>query len=157
MVDTKTVARRDITYATLDELIADAEKAAATNAPTTGNWSKGQIFEHVARVMDMNIDGFPFKVNWFFRLVSSKILLKRFLKNGMPSGFKPSKSVATKLMPDDTDEQTALQHLRTAVERMKSLDHNIDHAFFGNLNPDEARAINCRHAELHMSFIVDAE
>ena len=153
MIDTKTATRRELEYASLDELVADAERAVAEGAETTGNWSKGQIFEHIATVIDMTVHGFPFKANFLLRFIGRNFLLPRFLKQGMPTGFKPSKNVAEKVMPDETDDQAALDHLRSAVEELKQLDHNIEHAFFGNLDPDTARAINRRHAELHMSFI----
>ncbi|QEG33387.1 hypothetical protein Pr1d_06480 [Bythopirellula goksoeyrii] len=155
-VNTKTCLRRKIEYTSLDELVADAERLVAADAPTTGNWSKGQILDHVASVMEMTIDGFPMNVNWFVRFISRNVMFERFLKNGMPSGFKPSKSVAQKIMPKETDVLPALAHLRTAVERLKQLDHHVDHAFFGDLTADQARAINRRHAELHMSFIAES-
>jgi hypothetical protein len=82
-------------------------------------------------------------------------MFERFLNNGMPSGFKPSKSIAKKIMPDETDVYTALDHLRSAADRLKQLSHNVDHAFFGEISADQARAINRRHGELHMSFIAE--
>ena len=155
MIDTKTAPRRQVSYQTLDDLVADAERLSAAGAPTTGNWSRGQIFEHVALIMDMTVDGFAFTLNPIVRFFAKTLFFKRFLKNGMPSGFKPSKSVQQKVVPDETDEQEALNHLRITVERLKQLDHYVDHAVFGKLDPDQARAINRRHAEMHMSFIAD--
>lgn len=153
MIDTKTAPRRQVSYQTLDDIVVDAERMAAAGAPTTGNWSKGQIFEHVALIMDMTVNGFTFTLNPFVRFFAKTFFLKRFLKNGMPSGFKPSKPVAQKVVPEETDEQQALNHLRSAIERLKQLDHDVEHAVFGKLDPNQARAINRRHAEMHMSFI----
>ena len=105
--------------------------------------------------MEMTVDGFPFKPPWIVRFISRRFLKDRFINNGMPSGFKPNAGAAKHLMPNETDLQQSLAHLRSAADRLKSLDVNVHHAFFGDLMPEEARQINQRHAELHMSFIAE--
>ena len=77
-INTKKCPRRKIEYGSLDELVADAERLVAADAPTTGNWSKGMIMEHVAHLMDMTLDGFGFTPPWILRFVG-KWFLKRLL------------------------------------------------------------------------------
>ncbi|MGI9429285.1 MAG: DUF1569 domain-containing protein [Bythopirellula sp.] len=153
MVDTKTVTRREISYANLDEVVADAERLVAAGATTSGNWSLGQILEHVATVMDKSIDGFDVWPPLPVRLVGRWFLKNRFLKQGMPAGFQLKGPIAKELLPPEVDAQQAFEHLRTAVERLKADSTRAVHPFFGKLTWDESNRINCRHAELHMSFI----
>lgn len=153
MVDTKTVTRRELSFANLDEVVADAERAVAASAPTAGNWSLGQILEHVAVVMEKSIDGFDLHPPLPVRLVGRWILKNRFLKHGMPAGFQLKGPAAKELLPPEVDPQQALERLRSAAERLKNETHRHTHPFFGDLNQEDSNRINCRHAELHMSFI----
>ena len=155
MINTKTAPRRKITYATFDEVVADAERLVAAGAGTTGNWSVGQILEHIATVIDKEIDGFANRPPLPVRLVGRWFLKKKFLRDGMPSGFQLKGGIAKEILPDETDTQQALEHLRRAGDRMKNHTGGMDHPFFGPLTAEEVLAINCRHAELHMSFVAE--
>ena len=153
VVDTKNTDRRELTYANLDEVVADAERLVAAGAATTGNWSLGQILEHVATVMEKSIDGFEIRPPLPIRLVGRWFLKNRFLKHGMPAGFQLKGPAAKELLPPEIDPQQALDHLRRAAERLKTETHRSVHPFFGYLDQTDSNRINCRHAELHMSFI----
>lgn len=153
MVDTKTVTRRELNFSNLDEVVADAERAVEGNAKTLGNWSVGQILEHVATVMEKTIDGFDMKPALPVRLIGRWFLKNRFLKHGMPAGFQLQGPAAKELLPPEVDAQQALEHLRHAAQRLKTEPPKATHPFFGDLTHDEAKRINCRHASLHMSFI----
>jgi len=156
MVDTKKVIRRELTYTTLEEVIADAERLTAANANTTGNWSLGQILEHLAMVMEKSIDGFDVKPPLPVRLVGRWFLKNRFLKHGMPAGFQLKGPIAKELLPAELDPQPALEHLRRAAQRLQTETDRAPHPFFGKLNQTDSNRMNCRHAELHMSFIQEA-
>ena len=153
--DTTKCPRRSIEYRTLDEVVTDAERLVAAGGTTTGNWSLGQILEHVATVMDKSIDGFDIRPPWPLRLIGRWYLKNRFLRDGMPSGFQLKGAAAKELIPEETPPQQALEHLRRAAERLKAETRRATHPFFGDLSQEESNRINCRHAELHMSFIAE--
>ena len=155
MVDTTSCSRRKIEYASLDEVVVDAKRLIAAGATTSGNWSVGKILEHVATVMEKSIDGFGMKPPLPMRLVSRWFLKNRFLRHGMPPGFQLKGVAAKELLPLETDSQQALEHLRRAVERLKTNADGAVHPFFGKMDQSESNRINCRHAELHMSFIAE--
>jgi len=154
-IDTKTAPRRELTYATLDEVVTDAERLVAANATTTGNWSLGKILEHLATVLDKAVDGFENRPPLPVRLVGRWFLKKKFLRDGMPAGFQLTGGIAKEILPDETDTQQALEHLRKSAERLKNHKEDIAHPFFGPMTHEEILAINCRHAELHMSFVAE--
>ncbi len=153
MINTKTATRRQIAYATLDEIVADAERLVAANATTTGNWSLGKILEHLATVLDKAVDGFENQPPLPVRLVGRWFLKKKFLRDGMPAGFQLKGGIAKEILPDETDVQQALDHLRRSAERLKNHPGDVLHPFFGPMTHEEILKINCRHAELHMSFV----
>ncbi len=153
MVDTKTAPRRDLTFATLDEVVADAERLVATEATTTGNWSLGKILEHLATVIEKPIDGFENTPPWPMRLVGRWFLKNLFLRKGMHPGFQLKGEIAKELVPDETDPQQALEHLRRAAQRLKNHTADVSHPFFGPMTHEEILGINCRHAEMHLGFV----
>lgn len=149
--------RRTISYSSLDEVVADAERLTAANASTTGNWSKGQIFEHLARLIDCSVSGFKMKAPWIVRKIARMLYLKKIFRDGMQSGFKLKGKAKELMMVDFADDQESLGHLRKAVVKY-NLDANREmHPFFGKLSKDDWDILHRRHAELHMSFIAESE
>jgi hypothetical protein len=150
---TATATRRRVRYHSIDEVVADAERAVSANATTTGNWSLGQILEHLAIAHDKMIDGFGFSTPWPVRTIGRLVFKKRILTKGLTPGFKLSSKAAAVLVPGETDAEAALQHLRQSVERLKTEQQRSPHPFLGPMNPQESTQMCLRHAELHMSFV----
>jgi hypothetical protein len=56
----KVVGRRMLRFETLDDIARDVETLAAANEiKTLGNWTAGQLLQHLAIVMNSAIDGMP--------------------------------------------------------------------------------------------------
>jgi len=97
-INTKTVkGRRTVRYESLSDFLEDAERLANREVQTVGNWSQGQIYEHLARALDIAIDGTdlmpaPMRImlNLFFK--------KKFLHKAIPAGFK----APSKFVPEET-------------------------------------------------------
>lgn len=151
MINTKKVeGRRKIKYSSLDELLRDAEQLAAKQeVQTLGNWSQGQIYEHLARAMNNSIDGFDSTFSAPLRWILSLLMKKKFLYKEIPSGFQVSGPV----IPEETATENGLNSLREAVARQKNEPNREMHPGFGTLTNEEWDAFNLRHAELHMSFL----
>ncbi len=155
MVDTKKCPRREVDYHSLDDIVAEAERLVAANATTTGNWSVGRILEHLARTIDLSIDGTDLKAPWLLRLFLSKIMKKRVLHNKMSPGYQLPPKVAAVILSDEIDAQTALEHLQKSAERLKEETHREPSPFLGPMTVEEWNLLHCRHSELHMSFIAE--
>lgn len=157
MKNTKEVTRRTVKYTDLQQALEDAERLAAADAPTTGNWSKGQIFEHLAIVLSTAVDGAASKAPFFSGLLGKFIVKPMILKGGMTPGFQLPKWAAGELIaPDDTPMDTALDHLRQSTERFLATDNPHPHPFFGPMSKQEWTTLMVHHAELHMGFIDEA-
>ncbi|HUS38032.1 MAG TPA: DUF1569 domain-containing protein [Pirellulales bacterium] len=157
-VETKKVTgRREISYRSYDELLADAQSVAASdNVKMVGNWSLAQIFQHLAAALESSIDGVAFKAPWPMRVMGKLFMKKRMLTNTLPAGFKiPDGQKAEIFRPDSSvDTATALAKLSGAIERVKTENARAEHPFFDTLTRQEWDAFNLRHAELHMSFAI---
>ncbi len=152
-VDTKSVqGRRKLNFASLDEVVADAEKLVASpNSKVLGNWPLSQLITHLARGINGSIDGSAAKAPWFLRIVGP-FIKGRLLKKRMPSGFKLPKDVEVRFFPAADSPQEALEGLRRAVGRLKTERMTARHPILGKLTHEEWTQLHLRHAELHLSF-----
>lgn len=153
-VDTgKVKDRRKVRYGSVDELLLDAERVTNNPHRALGNWTAGQVFKHLAIVINVAIDGdLPVKPPWYLRVIL-RLMKRRVLTKGLPAGFQlPHK--AARLVPDSTSTEEGLELLRKAISRWKSDPRRAPSPMFGRLSPDEADQLQLRHAELHMSFLV---
>jgi hypothetical protein len=151
-VQSKHVAgRRSVRYESMVDFLTDAERLAASETRTLGNWSKSQIYEHLARSLDVSIDGAPLlpaPVRFILRL----LFKKQFTQRALPAGF----NAPTELVPDDSPVTAALGMLRKAVARQSETEERAFHPGFGKITLEEWNQFNLRHAEMHMSFIVES-
>jgi len=152
-VDTKTVqGRRVLHFTSLDEIVADAEKLAASpDTKMLGNWPLDQLFTHLAMAINGSIDGMPHQAPWFVRL-AAPLLKGRVLKRGMTPGFKLPKQVEPRFYPTAASRQAALETLQRAVARSQTERMTADHPAFGKMTHEEWAKLHMRHAELHLSF-----
>ncbi len=149
----KVQGRRKVRYESLDELLADAQRLSKSKVRTLGNWSQGQIYEHVARSLDSSIDGAGFSLPAPVRWAMTLLMKRKFLKQTLPAGFKTS----AEFTPAETSVEQGLASLQTAIERQKQESERAPHPGFGNIGREGWNDFNLRHSEMHMSFLVNGE
>jgi hypothetical protein len=156
-VNTKTVqGRRQLSFQTIDEVVADAEKlVASTKAKMLGNWPLCQILTHLSVAINSSIDGISAKAPWFIRLLGP-FIKGRILKKGMSAGFNLPKDREAAFFPSAASNQEAFEQLRTAASRLKNERMTARHPVLGKLTHEEWAQFHLRHAELHLSFAVAA-
>src|SRR4051812_3257589 len=114
-VDTTKVAdRRQLHFTCLDDIRAEVERLAnSKELRTLGNWSAGQILQHLALAMNNSIDGFSSKVPGILRFLLRLFFKRRFLTRPMAAGFRlPAKS--EDLLPPSISLEEGLQNFRKA-------------------------------------------
>ena len=101
-VNTKKVTqRRDVSYNSYEDVLADAEHLASGNVRTVGNWTLGQIFKHLAQSMDSSIDGTEMKFPWLMKKIIRVVINKeKILKEKLSPGFKIPKKGEAQFQPD---------------------------------------------------------
>lgn len=149
-------ARRTVRYSTLSEVVEDAEHLLG-NHHTVGNWSFGQICQHLAMAMNASIDGFGFQAPWWVRWLIAPVVKNSFLTKPMKPGFKIP-GYGKSLLPDDSmTAEEGLRQLKAAVERLSHETPTAPHPAFGHMASEEIMQLHLRHCEMHMSFIVPGE
>ena len=149
--------RRDVRYETLAEFREDAERLAGADCRSMGQWTAGQVFDHLARSLNGSLDGYGFRANWFLRTLLAPIMKNSFLTRPMKPGFRLPRR-AVEMVPDpELSAASGLDRLRDALDRLGAETPTARHPFLGLLTSEEWTALHLRHAELHMSFIWPVE
>jgi len=156
MIDTaKVTGRRTLHFDSIDQIQADIESLArAKSIHTLGNWSPGQIFKHIAATMNIAVEGAPPVMPGFMIALLSWFFKRKFLTTPMKAGFKLPKKAANLLPPNPTETQDGLRALRDTIARFKDAPEYHPSPFLGKLTKEEWVQLQCRHAELHLSFLV---
>lgn len=148
--------RRTLKFETLDAMLEDARQVVTHPHVTVGNWTEGQILDHLTRTIDCGFDGFGFQAPLWIRLFI-KPFRNSVLVKPMKSGYRLPQQ-AVNLQPEsDVPSDEALSRFESSVERLKTEDPLQLHPFMGRLTPVEYRLLNLRHGELHLSFIVPTQ
>jgi hypothetical protein len=154
VMSTKTSgSRRTVRYSTLSDISQDAEQLLAHHH-TVGNWTFGQICQHLAKTMNCTFDGFGFQAPWFARWFIAPFVKNSLLIKPMSAGFKLQESGKAILPGDNVSGVDGLQQLKAAIERYSHEVPTAPHPFLGNMASEEVVQLQLRHAELHMSFVV---
>jgi len=150
----KATGRRTIRFSNFDEILADVEQlASAKSVHVLGNWSFGQILWHLAKVMNASIDGTT--IHWTTPPpLIPEAIKRRVLSGSMRPGFQLPPDAAKELEPPPTSVAEGLEMFRKALQRQRSETKREPNPFFGPLTLDEWNQLHCRHAELHLSFVV---
>jgi hypothetical protein len=151
-MSTATAPCRKVCYGSFDEVVSDAQRAVRDKAGTTGNWSLGQILQHLALANEKTIDGFGFQAPFPVRMIGP-LFKKRLLERGLTPGFQLSKKGSQALVPGETDADAALERLRHSFQRLQAETKRSPHPFLGRMSIDESNRLCLRHAELHLSFV----
>jgi hypothetical protein len=148
--------RRPLHFEHVDAIVDEAARLHKVGYDKLGQWSLGQACAHVAILMECSLDGFSFKMPLALRMVG-RLLKKRLLRNGLPTGLKFPAPAAATLTPPNVSDEVGLARLRVAVARLKDESPHAASPVLGALSPDDWRMFHCRHAELHLSFLIPAE
>lgn len=151
---TKIEGRRTLHFATLDDILADVERLNQGKIRALGNWSPGQVLRHLMVPMRWCLDGTALKAPWYVRFLSV-FFKKGFLRNPMPAGFKLSADFAAELEPSGPAEWEAeLNAFRAMIGRLKAEPQRYPSPFLGAMTREQWDQLHCRHAELHLSFLI---
>jgi hypothetical protein len=180
-VDTRGAERRSVRVASIDDVVRELDRIESAAMPegeglrVTGNWSAGQILEHLAITIERSMDGFarpPLSARSLpaglaklaakaerTRVVEREKRLKAILLGAEMSPEGPSVADAGELEPPmQSWTAQAAARLRVAIRRVQD-GHSMERASptAGPMTRAEWLEFHLRHAELHMAFIVLGE
>ena len=159
MSETKAVARRDLSFDRLDDVLADVDHLVQAGYDRAGAWSLGQIADHLARPIETTMNevyrvDLPWiMTNWLSRNTVMRLSKwDLFRRRKIPSGLPAPKAFVT---TPDVDEQQAVTRLRQAVRDLQAYDGPWPfHPLFGPLTAEQWREFHVIHAAHHLSFLV---
>jgi hypothetical protein len=145
----KVAGRRQSRFTSLDEILSDARQLMSQPVRQLGNWSLGNALWHLARTMQMSLDGAQFRAPWIIRIVA-RPFKKGLLNGAMRPGFKLPADAARELIPQvEISGEEGLQILEAAVQRMHREPQRAKSPVFGSMTRAEWDQLHFRHAELH--------
>lgn len=144
---------RKLRFESMEDAMAEAERLAASETRTTGHYSLGQIFEHLARTFEITLGerkmppvALPMRI--LSRMIRPMVLRKA------TTGFKlPSKAQSVLWPSEPVSTEQGLAHLREAYGKFKSSPQLPKHVFFGSMTRQQHDALQCRHFEGHLGFV----
>jgi hypothetical protein len=147
-----------LSFASLDEVVADAENLQAKGYERAGNWDLAQVCSHLAEWMRFPVEGFPKMplvlrpVFWLVRATVGKKMRVKIMAEGFsPGGRTMPQTVAQ----PGGDPAAAVAKLKDAAERFKAHAGEIHPSpLFGAMTKDEALQLQLRHCAHHLSFLV---
>jgi hypothetical protein len=153
----KVAARRQLRFESIDQVLAEVDRLAeaerAGRLKRLGNWTLGQTLGHLAAWVEYGYTGAPLKVPFFIRWIL-RLRKRKFLYGPMRAGVQipgvAGGTLATEPLPLDE----GLARYCRLLERLKAEAPTAPSPAFGRLTHDEAIALNLRHAELHLGFLV---
>lgn len=139
-----------------DQVLAEVHALNSQPTRQLGNWSLGQICQHLGIGMRECVEGDKiFKVPLWLRIVGPWVR-PRILKRGLPRGFQIPRG-GERLIPPPVAFEVGLATLESGLAALKSSDRRAAHPVFGQMNVAEWDQFHLRHAELHLGFLVPAE
>ena len=160
-VKTKTAPRRDIQFSDLGAILNDLDRLEAAEKAGSmvqnGNWSLGQISDHVAGLIEQSLDGFRFKAPVPIRILFTTLRPILF-KRPIPAGIA-LRGQSRMLIPESgISSEQGLGELRSQIKRLQD-GAKMTHPspIFGRLDQDQWTGLHLRHAALHLSFLDPGE
>jgi hypothetical protein len=144
--------RRPLSFDTLDRVMPDVDRLLAGHR-TVGQWTLGQICNHLASGLIGSVEGFAGQAPWLLRMTLGRVVRRQVLGSGrMAAGLKLPERFQPRPGLDARAEAEALRaalHLYSA-----SLEAPVPHPFFGSMTRDEWTRFHCIHCAHHLSFVL---
>ncbi len=149
---TRVKNRRTLHFDSMQDVVDDVIHLDSSQVRALGNWAPAQILQHVAKMINFSIDGFPAKAPLPLR-IAGKMLRNRSMTKGFQPGFKFSRKFAFLEPAPDIEWDEALTYLRESIGRLQNERMTARSPVFGPLTHAQWEKMHCRHAEMHFSFI----
>jgi len=160
-INTKTAPRRTLKFNSLADLSAELDRLeSAHRAGTlrhTGNWTPGQIFQHLAIFMRCAADGFPPGKPPLLMKLFMQLVIKRLAVRGdsPPPGIKLPPEAAFLIPKGDVTFDAGLSELRTVISRVTERGEKFTHPspVFGKLTHEQWAKLHFGHCQHHLGYL----
>lgn len=146
--------RRELRLESFPELKDELARLRATEYRRAGEWSLGQVCEHLSLVMTMSMDGFgDVRVPWFVRAGGPLVKWVVLRRGKMPAGVRgPKPFMPAGSLPEDARK---VDEFVAVIDRYEAFDRPLQASpLFGRMRRAEWDRIHLIHAAHHLGFIV---
>jgi hypothetical protein len=143
--------RRPLAFSSLSEVMPEVDRLLQGHR-TGGNWSLGQICNHLSHSLIYSVEGFGVMAPWLIRKMLGPIFKRQLFKTGkMGEGIK----LPEKFLPKPgLDARAEAEALRAALQSYSAHAGSMAvHPMFGPLSRDEWTRLHCIHCAHHLSFV----
>lgn len=158
-VNTKTAPHRTVTLRSLEDLkteVANIERALAEGTlQVHGNWTAGQICQHIGKFIQFSIDGFDGSAPWIVRIGAQLLFKKQLLGDKpMPRGIQLPRSAASMLPEPTISDAEGIAFVRAAIARLEAGERMTQPSpVFGRLTHEQWLHLHLKHAAMHLGFV----
>ena len=159
-INTKRATRRTLAFhctgCVREDLASMQQAFDAGTIAHTGNWTEGEILDHVAKMWEMAFDGFPEegRPNFLIKIIAR--LMKGRMVSGktLPAGFQLPANASFMLPAPGTSFDAGMSRMLRVLDRMdRGEQMTIESPAFGRLTHDEWMRLHLGHAQLHFGFV----
>lgn len=144
--------RRKPHFDTFDDVLKDAHMLMNNGYTRLGNWSLGQAASHLATLVEMACNGFPWYLPWPLTALARWYALGRMLRREtFPAGLRGPKFA---LPPDQVEDHAGVERLSRAFAAFDQAQSLYPSPLFGRLSQEQWRQVHLWHAEHHFSFLL---
>jgi len=152
MKPTRNPARRELAFSSLDQVMPEVDRLLAGYSKV-GNWSLGQMCNHLTSGITGSVEGFPLQAPWLLRKTLGRRIIRGILKEGkMREGVQIPEAIRPKPGLDDRAEAEALR----AAIRLFAAHHGplAAHPLGPPLSRSEWERLHSIHCAHHLSFAI---
>jgi hypothetical protein len=155
MVKTSAVTdRRELHFSSMQDIQADIEYLDSGDPPrTSGNWTAGQIVQHVTTLIQLSIDGFPEARLALPLRILGRLMRGRILDNPLRSGLTFPKKFDFLAPTPGISWEEAVAYFSETMARLAAEKMTAVSPVTGRLSHEQWVQFHCRHAEMHFSFM----
>ncbi len=148
-------SRRELKFDRLDDAISECAGLLESGYQQTGNWTLGQMCQHLRLTIEANMRGYPTWMNTLglpLRPLLRVFALPRLLAGNSIGGVR----TAGMFVPTtDLDDRTEVRLLEACVgEFEEHTDPLHPHPGFGRMTHEEFNRFHAAHAAHHLSFLI---
>lgn len=152
-------ARRELTFATLDGAVRDAEHLLAVGYERAANWDLAQVCGHLTEWLRYPLDGYPKAplvirpLIWLAKVTIGRSARDEILCTGK---FRPGGRTMPETVPQPGGDATAaVARFKETATRFQAHTGGYDPSpLFGQMTRDEWLRLNLAHCAHHLSFLV---
>ncbi len=144
--------RRKLDFKTFNDLKNDLNLLSQSRYDRAGNWSLGQVCDHIAIFLDKSMDGFNLVLPLPLRMMGGFARWSTLKFRWIPSGYKAPDI----LLPlDVSSDPQGIERLQKSIQRYESFNQPLHPSpLFGKVSRQQWDQLHLIHAAHHFSFLI---